>query len=504
MTTADGNHPSDELLELDATARAAASGLRSHMAADLDVEAPLGLLPRQPAARRRGRLLAVAAALALLAASATVLDRGDQERVDVEVDGDTDDEPGRSTGTLTPLGPRDGKDSIELPLTAEPHTGLVDGQEVAVSGTGFQPGESVGLVQCAKEAGGDSPEVRAGVQACYINQYTNVTADDAGVATGTYEVRRLLTTPLSGTIDCAVEAGRCMVAMGALADYDRSGVHPITFDPNVEPIDLPTVTVNPADGLSDGTVVQVVAEGLTPNDYLHVQVCSADPEVCSEAGVPGSTESSATETTTEWGGPGGFEVRPTGLQVGADGRAEGDVTVWQFLPGNEPGTYVDCAVSRCSLRFSGQSAPPTVPLTFVAGEPPAAPTITMEPAGPVAVGDQVVVRGAGFRRGTMLTLTLCALRDEPVEQAYVGCAYMDGPEQRVADDGTFTADYEIRPIPDETQAMSCMSEEECRAAPAGPTVTCGADGVRCELRADAYSSGGGPSFVPAPVPVTFR
>ena len=114
------------------------------------------------------------------------------------------------------------------------------------------------------------------------------------------------------------------------------------------------------------------------------------------------------------------------------------------------------------------------------------------------------MRGAGFRLGTMLTLTLCALRDEPVEQVYVGCAYVDGPEQRVADDGTFTADYEIRPIPDETQATSCTSEEECRTALAGPTVTCGADGVRCELRADAYSSGGGPSFLPAPVPVTFR
>ena len=48
-------------------------------------------------------------------------------------------------GLLRPLGPRDGKSSIQLPLTVEPSTGLHDGQTVTVSATGFVPGESVGL-----------------------------------------------------------------------------------------------------------------------------------------------------------------------------------------------------------------------------------------------------------------------------------------------------------------------------------------------------------------------
>lgn len=514
--TIDATQPSDdELPELDARARAAAAGLRAHMAVDLDVETAIGFLPKgHGAGRRRSKVLAIAAALALLAATAGVVGSADDDAdVEVEVDGDSEASPVLPTGTLTPLGPRDGKDSIRLPLTAEPNTGLVDGQEVTVSGSGFQPGESVGLVQCAKQAGGDTPETRGGVDGCYIGNYTNITADDGGVATGTYKVHRQLTTPLTGTIDCAAEAERCMVAMGALSDYDRSGVHPISFDPNVEPLVLPTITVTPTDGLSDGAVVHVVAEGLTPGDQLYAEVCSSDPVACTQASVPDDSHDGADDgadddpDATTAGGDGGgesFDVGMMGLDVDRDGRAEGDLAVWQYLPGEEPGTYVDCAVSRCSLRLSGRTAPPTVPLAFVPGDGPTAPSAVLEPSEALAVGDETVLRGAGFRPGAVLMLRLCAHRGESLDVGYVGCAYTEGPETIVGDDGTVTLDYVIPEILDETQMMECTSEEECREAQPGPPVACGRDGIVCELQVESYTPRGGPSFLPPPIPLTFR
>lgn len=500
----------DDLVELDRVGASAATGLRSHVAAHLDVEAALGILAdRRP--RRRVRMLTAAAALLLLVVGAVaVLEQDTSNRV--EVDGDDPDRDGRDLpdlepGVLTPLGPRDGKDSIRLPLTSEPSTDLVDGQAVTVSGSGFQPGEGVGLVQCAKEAGGDSPELRAGIQGCYIGGYTSLTADDAGVATGTYEVHRLLTTPLTGTIDCAAEAERCMVAMGALADYDRSGTHPIVFDADVEPVDLPTITVTPTDGLTDGAVVHVVAEGLTPGDRLYGEVCSSDPQACTSAALRADGPVDEAETrsmTTDSRGVEVFEIDAVGLLVDSRGRAEGDLTVWQYLPGADPGTYVDCAVSHCSLRLGGQTAPPTVPLAFLPGEGPVAPNAVVEPADGLAVGDEVVVRGTGFRPGTAVMLTLCAHRGDSLEEGYLGCAYNEGEELLVAGDGTITIDYVIPEVRDETHAMACRTEEECRNVQPGPPVRCGVDGVECELRVEAYIVDGGPTFLPPPMPVTFR
>lgn len=508
--TIDATPPTDDdLPELDARARAAAVGLRAHMAVDHDVESAIGLLPAgRDARRRRGKVLAIAAALALVAATAGVIGSStDDPGVEVEVDGDGEASPVLPPGTLTPLGPRDGKDSIQLPLTAEPHTGLVDGQEVTVSGSGFQSGEPVGIVQCAKQAMGDTDQVRAGIQACDVTGYTDTKADAAGAATGTYAVRRLLTTPLTGTVDCAAEADRCMVAMGALADYDRSGTHPISFDPNVEPVELPTIEVTPADELTDGALVHVVAQGLRPGDRLSGEVCSSDPEACTSVGLTAGEagdEPDGSPTSTESGSVDVFSVEATGLLVDADGRAEGDLRVWQYLPGAEPGTYVDCAVSRCSLRLRGQTAPPTVPLAFLPGEGPVAPNAVMEPADGVAVGDEVAVRGAGFRPGSQIGIALCAHRGDSLEEGYLGCAYGEGPQLTVSVDGTFAISYKIPEVRDDTRAMECRTEEECRTPQPGPPVQCGVDGVKCELRVESYSPDGGPIFQPPPIPITFR
>lgn len=503
--TSTSSHDPDHLPELDARARAAAEGLRRHVDAHLDADPAVALLPSAPP-RRRGRLLAVAAAAALLAGTvAVVSQRGDDGGARVDLDEDGEALPDVEPGVLRPLGPHDGKDSIQLPVTATPDTGLHDGDKVEASSPGFEPGEQVGIVQCAKEAGGDSPEARGGIDGCNIGNVQYADADDQGVATGSIAVRRVLTTPLTGTVDCAAEANRCIVAIGALSDYDRSGGHGIEFASGLPPIELPTVTVTPTEDLADGDVVHVVADGLTPNTISGLSVCSSDPGACWQTGEQIEAtfeEAGDTYTGMQWG-----------LQVDDAGHLEGDVPVWRFLPGPEPGTYVDCAASRCSLRLDGETAPPTVPLHFTpGGDGPEAPGLSVEPADGLATGDEVVVRGTGFALGSLLSMSLCATPAGTQPPKWVTCGTTGEPEVRVADDGTFHVDFVVPELGSTDGEMVCGPDGDCTptptTGPGGGPVRCDGLSFDCYLTAEPYYGNGPgdmrPLFPPAPVLVTFR
>ncbi|MFP5256203.1 MAG: neocarzinostatin apoprotein domain-containing protein [Acidimicrobiia bacterium] len=485
---------------LDERAARAARGLRVHVEQHLVASGPPTGQPAPARRRWRSRVVAVAAVAALVVGFAATQGPGADGDGRLEIEDVARPELG--TGTLTPLGPRDGKDSIQLPVTVEPSTGLRDGDPVTVRGEGFVPGESVGIVQCAREAGGDTPETRGGVDGCYISDYVNVIADDQGVAQGTYRIKRVVTTPLTGTVDCAAEAGRCILAMGAISDYDRSGGLAVELDPNVEPVPIPTVQVLPTEDLADGQVVHVVADGLTPDEPMYLEVCSSDPATCWATGEALEVES-----------PDGAYAT-VGLPVDGAGHLEGDVPVWRFLPGGEPGTYVDCAVSRCSLRLSGGTAPPTVPLRFRGDEPPPSPpAFGVEPSTALAPGDEVVVAGEGLPPGSELWLTLCAtpLTGELADQGYGTCTSSgDGP-LRVEEDGSFAARW-IVPEPGSFGGGEvCESQGGCTTVGSQGPVVC--DGVRdrCELTLEGdwyYGSGGTgasrPVFPPEPVTVTFR
>ncbi len=486
----------DQLPELDAAAGAAARGLRRHVDAHLDVDDALEALPG-PGPRGPRRFVAIAAAVAVLVGTIAVLNRGeDHGRVRVDLD---EALPDIEPGLLRPLGPRDGRDSIQLPLTVTPRsTGLHEGDEITVTAEGFVPGESIGIVQCAKEAGGDAPELRGGIDGCYIGAYTSVTADDEGVATGTYEVHRVLTTPMTGTVDCAAEAGRCIIAMGAISDYDRSGGHAIEFERTDEPIEIPTVEVTPTTDLAHGDVVHVTADGLSPGDPAYLEICSTDPAACWQTGDAYEVEE------YEEGERYGAQV--IGLPVDDDGHLEGDVEVWRFLPGPEPGTYVDCAVSRCSLRITGELAPPTVPLHFDGSAPaPVAPALAVDPADGLAPGDEVLVRGTGFEPGARLTVMFCTGPAQEPEMGPTGC--WGGDEVEAGGDGTFSTPFEIPEMGSEgLSSQSCSPGVPCDGTP--EPVHC--DGVRfvCSISIDPYysgePSGAPPTFQAPPVPITYR
>ena len=512
----DVNDP--DLDALDRAARVASDGLHSHVQRQVEPELMLASLPPVAPARQRGRLLAAAAVAALFIGSVAVLGDGPDgdERSRLELDEDGNKLPAPEPGMLTPLGPNDGRDSIQLPITVEPNVDLADGDKVTVTGPGFVPGERVGIVQCASEAGegnGAAQEQRAGIDACNSGSVEYATADDEGVATGTFVVRRVLTTSVTGTVDCALDAQRCIVAMGALSDYDRSGGYGIAFRGGGEPIAIPSVTASPAEGLSDGDTVHVEGEGFYPGPVSLTQ-CSTDPSGCWTIG--NEIRLSAEEVESFDLGPeyeGGY--LGIGLVADDDGRISGDVQVWRFLPTEDPGSYIDCAVSRCSIRFSsdtGGTAPAPAAIDFAPGGPgPRPPAVAAAPTRDLEPGDEIVVRGAGFEPGAYYSISLCASPAGDPSGTY-GCMSTDGEQAQIDDDGGFAQEFEV-PDPDELAEMTattmCAGEGDCGESTApSPVELCDGVSTVCTIRVDAYrndpTAGGPPQFIPMPITVTFR
>jgi hypothetical protein len=500
-----------DLRRLDATAQRAARGLHEHVLQRVDADQALARVPAANRRRPGRRLLSAAAAIAVLVGSVAVLsDRnGDDDRSRLELDEDGNALPTPQPGTLTALAPHDGKDSIQLPLTVTPSAeGLHDGDIVTVSAPGFEPGESVGIVQCAQEAGGETREQRGGIDGCDISPFTQVTADEGGVATGTYTVQRILTTPITGTVDCAAVAERCLVAMGALNDYDRSGGYGITFAPEVtssDPgVEIPTLTVAPAESLADGDLVRVTGDGYTPNTAYGVEVCAKDPSGCWMTGESLDISEQMSECVDECP-----YVGEVGVESDADGHIDAELPVWRFLPGMDPGTYIDCAISSCTLRLStgADIAPPPAALHFSGGGPgPVPPAVAVDPSANLAAGDTVVVRGVGFTAGSYLSISLCVTTADGAEW---GCFGSGSDQPRIDAEGTFAVEFEIP----STESMgegspmmtSCAATGPCPSGTSsGPS--CGTPGTTCSIRVDAYEEtvAARPVFQAVPVPVTFR
>jgi hypothetical protein len=494
--------------------RQAAHALHDEVARQVDTEAALATVA---AGRIRSgrRWPAMAAVAVLLAGAIGLMSGGDGGREILDTDPDRAERLLEDAAlTLTPAGPRDGKDSLMLPVTADPSTGLREGDSVTVRGEGFVPGESVGIVQCAIEAAQpDRGGMGAGVDACNIGRFEQVAADDAGVATGTFRVYRALSTSIAGTVDCASAPERCIVAMGALSDYDRSGGIAISFDPEgLPPLQLPTVEVTPAAGLADGDTVSVTGTGFRSDATVHLELCSLDPATCWMVGEPIEVTDAPDCPECSW-----FEH---GLQADADGNLAGDVQVWRYLPG-VPGSYVDCAVSTCVLRASGPdlSAPPA-PLAFDGGgEPPSGAVLAVTPSEGVAAGDEVEILGAGFAPGADVYLQLCASHadtpvgpdgatypevcyglDEGTGRSFFGMGGRSHGSTRVDDDGSFQA---VVRLPDLGTTGRCL-DPECREMEER-RVNCADAEWTCDVRSEVgWEPAGRPIFHPAPVVLRYR
>ncbi len=161
-----------------------------------------------------------------------------------------------------------GVDSLRLPLLISPDDGLVDGQIVTVTAEDLSPHATVGVVQCAGEEGNPRGE-----GSCDIGDYTLANTDENGRVATQVTVRRFISNAY-GEIDCAAPGElACAIAVANIADYDESAVGRIWFDPTVEGVRAPTITVDRSDGLHDGDSVSVSGANFVPGEPVVVGQC---------------------------------------------------------------------------------------------------------------------------------------------------------------------------------------------------------------------------------------
>ena len=347
--------------------------------------APAGASIGAGAPRSRAVLVALAVVATLAAAVLVLVPSGDPE---VAVDEDATTTTTTFPAPLALGAPDDGKDSVGLPVRAEPATGLVDGQTVQVTGTGFPPGESIGVVMCTKEAGQDHGA--RGVDACNIGRFAQTTADADGVATVPFEVRRLVL--LDGQeVDCASEAQRCLIGMGMISDYDRSGGVLVDFDPTAPLPDPPAATIEDEGPFDDGETVTVRVDGLRPGTGVGAALCTEDGSRCADSA--------------------------SDAMVGDDGSATFDLRLWRVFSApvwdaTSVGDDVDCATMACRLQVWGEPvggrAIPMIELGFTDGPiERTRPVLEVRSVGPYRPGDQIEAFVPDVGRNGGLDLLLC-------------------------------------------------------------------------------------------------
>ena len=117
--------------------------------------------------------------------------------------------------------------SAQPMITVTPDTDLVDFQTVTVSGSGFAAETTLGIAMCTA--------VPSSIDDCDLSTSDFVESDATGAFTTEFTVERLIETPASGPVDCAVAPGACLVGVANLADFSQNATAPLAFDPNVPP-----------------------------------------------------------------------------------------------------------------------------------------------------------------------------------------------------------------------------------------------------------------------------
>jgi protocatechuate 3,4-dioxygenase beta subunit len=223
-------------------------------------------------------------------------------------------------------------------LSVTPDTDLVDGDVVALHGTGFTPSSTVFFCQGVEEG---SP----GQEDCGV-PFQSATADASGEFDATYTVRRFITPPSVGAeIDCAQPSANCRFGASdaIFPTADTVAFAPIAFAPQPPR----TVTVTPDTNLVDGDVVALRGSGFTPGDTI--DFCQGVQ--AGQSGAPGAP----------CGAP------ELSAQVDATGEFAANYTVQRFVSRLAP-VMMDCAApsASCTLNFFtlGGGFARRVPITF--------------------------------------------------------------------------------------------------------------------------------------------
>ncbi len=235
---------------------AAPSPARSFTMAELEGEG------RRRQRRRRGVLaaggVAVVAAAAVLTGLAVTGDRPSDRAVL------TPARPSPSPSTPAP----------SIGVAVQPALALVDGQVVTVSGHGFRPEAQVAMVTCPAEVGAQ----QAKQSYCDIGNVGYARSDAAGDFSTTYTVKRIISTQLTGQVDCASRPARCRIGVGVVGTRAEGAATDISFSAGAAASATAAVTVAPSSGLRDGTTVTVSGQNFLPQQPIQLYQCPVNTD----------------------------------------------------------------------------------------------------------------------------------------------------------------------------------------------------------------------------------
>jgi hypothetical protein len=237
------------------------------------------------------------------------------------------DKSGRALIFFDPTSDGNPPPRIEVDQTV----GLLDGQELLVTGTGFEPDELAYLTQCP--IGGSN-----GIGSCYgDNQVGAIQVDGQGNFVITVPALRVVQGN-GGDVDCFTSAYRCLLIVQAAR---TANTVPLLYDGAVPVLREIEFTVAPNENLVDGQTISVQLFDLPVAGMVTV-------EQCVDQGPVGESCVGAVDTTV------------------VDGDAAADLIAARFIA-NADGENIDCADSArtCYLQVSSADLEPLrIPVHF--------------------------------------------------------------------------------------------------------------------------------------------
>jgi hypothetical protein len=312
-------------------------------------------------------------------------------------------------------------------LSAVPSTGLLDGQQISVSGSGFGAHTAIGIVECQAGATDQS--------ACALDTLQPLTSNGSGSFTVTFTAFRMITVGES-TIDCAQQS--CVLGAADENDVIIAGDTPISFaDVAIVP---PTVTAVPATGLRDEQKITVRGTNYTPNGAIVISECQAPPN---EANCDFTTVA-----FVEGSHSGTFSARYRVTRV--------------ITPGASP---IDCAqpdaciLTAVSADDDTQTA--SIPIAF-ADVPIKTPKLSASPSTNLDDGQNVTVTGKDFRPHDPIGISECPVGATEGFECVIEGGLGNADQVEANHSGSFTATFNVaRVITLLNETVDCAQAPGC-------------------------------------------
>ena len=285
---------------------------------------------------------------------------------------------------------------VAQPLIAvTPSTGLLAGQAVTVTGTGFLAGDFILIHECA------TIDPHCSGAAAFA------TVDNNGAFSTQLTVRLRVRDGSGAATHCL--AVDCIVRAESNLDLEYLADAPILFDPTQPVPPPPAITVTPSTGLLHDQSVTISGTSFDAGGFVQISECASDAATGSYCGD-----------------------YLTGLQVDTTGAFTTTASVSRLVTSfttNVP-TLVDCATEPCTVHAVGFSNDESLQLVANAPisfddtvPPPPLPVVTVTPSTNLPYRAQVAVHGTGFGPNESVYAVFCV---ESAQAGGCGYTYADG------------------------------------------------------------------------------